>query len=258
MVLPPSARLCSADPVLGMESYESAGTITAINPVAVRDEDVPDYRLPPPSTYSYRLGKHILVHPVTHGGMSNSTDLGSLVQMTFPSEAETSNWLSWWTPHDSSLAVKVNGGQGEELSLTQYVPIDTLPVYVRQGSFLPLYRSSSDLTLLFTWFAPGVDSENTAMVREPASEGPGLESGVTFSSDGMLSGWMTAHATSKSKGGYGWRIIGVTQPENVTFRSNDPNSCNWSYEAEVQTLTLTCADATEGLIFEAFGVKSTF
>jgi alpha-glucosidase (family GH31 glycosyl hydrolase) len=244
-----------------MESYESSGKITAVKPVAVRGEGVPDYRLPPPSTYSYRLGEHLLIHPVTHGATDKappSADLGGVVQMTFPAEgheSETNTWLSWWSPHDSALSVTVTGGQ--EFTQSIYVPIDSFPVYVRQGAFLPLYRSSEDQTLLFTWYAPSVDSDNTAIAREPLSEGPGLESGVSLSADGMLSGWITAHPTTKSKTGYGWQVVGVTKPDNVTFKSNDVKSCVWSYEDAVQTLTLSCVDGTEGLIFEAFGVKST-
>lgn len=239
-----------------MESYESSGTITAVKPVAVKGEDVPDYRLPPPKTYSYRLGDHVLIHPVTHS--DSSEDLGSVVHMTFPAEGEATDvntWLSWWTPHDMATAVTVKGG--EEYSQSIHVPITSFPVYVRQGSYLPLYRSSDDLSLLFTWFGPSSAAEveeKTAYHREPESEGTGVESGISLSSDGMLSGWITAH--SQTKPGYGWSVVGVTKPENVTFKSNDVNSCSWSYDDATFTLTASCADATEGLIFEAFGVKS--
>jgi hypothetical protein len=247
-----------------MESYESSGTITAVKPVAVKGADVPDYRLPPPKTYSYRLGEHLLIHPVTHSKdkdpsstISAKDDLGSVVQMTFPAEGEATDintWLSWWTPHDLTAAVTVKGG--EELTQATYVPITSFPVYVRKGSYLPLYRSSSDLSLLFTWFGPSAsEEEKTAFNREPSSEGTGVESGISLSSDGMLSGWITAH--SQTKPGYGWRVVGISEPENVTIKSNDVSSCSWSYNKDTSTLTASCADATEGLILEAFGVKPT-
>jgi hypothetical protein len=244
-----------------MESYESSGAITAVKPVATKGDDVPDYRLPPPKTFSYRLGDHLLIHPVTHS-TSSGEDLGSVVHMTFPAEgdaSEVNTWLSWWTPHDMTAAVTVPGG--EEVSQSSYVPITSFPVYVRQGSYLPLYRSSSDLTLLFTWFGPTLSSsagaqEKTAYRREPVSEGTGVESGISLSSDGMLSGWITAHAPGAGAG-YGWSVIGITEPENVTFKANDVASCSWSYEDATLTLTASCVDATEGLIFEAFGVKPT-
>lgn len=240
-----------------MESYESSGTITAVKPVAVKGEDVPDYRLPPPKTYSYRLGNDLLIHPVIQGGTDKSDDLGSVVHMTFPAEGqqgESNTWLSWWTPHDKKESITVNGG--EEFTKSVYVSIDSFPVYVRKGSYLPLYQSSSDMSLMFTWFAPSPDSESSSYVREAASEGTGYESGISLSNDGMLSGWLSAHA--KSKPGYGWKIIGVSKPENVSFKANDVSTCGWTYEDSTQTLTLSCLDASEGLIFEAFGVQSTF
>ncbi|CAE7466550.1 GANC, partial [Symbiodinium microadriaticum] len=207
----------------GMEAYESDGSVTVVRPVARRDPETPDYRLPEPSTLSYLLGPDLIVHPVATQAASKD-DLyrtGSEVRMTFPSEGalgEESRWFSWFAPSDKSQAVSIPGGvEGGEVSLIRYVPLDSMAVYVRQNALIPLHASATDETVLFTWFNPIADSEKSADVREPASAGPGLVGTISLSADGAMTGSISAHS-SKAHGGFGWVVVGITEPESVTFK----------------------------------------
>jgi hypothetical protein len=245
-----------------MDAYDSDGSVTVVRPVAQRDPSTPDYRLTEPNTLSYLLGGDLIVHPVaSHAEKKDARGVkGSEVRMVFPSEGQvgdTSKWFSWWSPHDKSQAVEVPGGmEGGQVASFKFVPLDSMAVYVRQGALIPMQRSAEDETVLFTWFNPSVDSEKEATVREPVSAGPGMVGTLSLSADGALAGSISAHpGKGQSGAGFGWVVVGVKEPESVSFKAADVSTCTHSYDAATLTLTATCADASQGLLLQGFGVE---
>ena len=246
----------------GMDAYDSNGTETVVRPLARRDPETPDYRLTEPSSFSYMLGEDIIVHPVvTHALSPEALRLtGSEVHMTFPSEGDAgseTSWFSWFAPSDKTKAVSIPGGaEGGQVTLHRYVPLDSMAVYVRRNALVPLHASASDETVLFTWFNPIPDTEKSANVREPVSAGTGMVGSLSLSSDGAMTGSISAHAAAKTHGGSGWVVVGITEPESVTFTAaGDSASCSHNYDAATNTLTAICQDNSEGMLLQAFGVK---
>jgi alpha-glucosidase (family GH31 glycosyl hydrolase) len=233
----------------GVQSMASQGTQSVILPMAQKggEADTPDYENPQPSTYSYLLGADILVHPVLNDK--------SAVHMTFPAGCPHTVWLDWFHPLDLSSAV-----QGQETAFSRWAHPDmaSYPVYVRKAALLPLQTSpDEDDEAVFTWFAPDPSSSSsppsplsrTASVPQPASQGPGLVGTVTLSEEGVFVGTLSAHTRMKS----GWKLLGVTRPEG-TETTPAAAPCSSEYDEESATLTILCADLSQGVIFSASGV----
>jgi alpha-glucosidase (family GH31 glycosyl hydrolase) len=233
----------------GMESMASQGTKSAVTPMAEKGADVPDYENPQPSTYSYLLGKDLLVHPVLNDK--------SAVEMTFPAGCPNTVWLDWFAPMDRSRAV-----QGQEAAFTQWTHPDmaSYPVYVRKAALLPLQSTPEEEDAIFTWFAPdpatgagaGTDTDplqRSASVPQPASIGPGLVGTTALTQAGAFTGTLSAHPDMKS----GWKLLGVTRPE-ATSSSPVELSCAWEYDEGGAALTVLCPDLSQGVIFTASGV----
>lgn len=243
-----------------MDAFDSNGSVTVVRPVAQRDPETPDYRLTEPNTLSYLLGNELIIHPVVSHASEKDGVKGSEVRMVFPSEAQeggVTKWFSWWSPHDKSKVVEIPGGvEGGQVAINKFVPLNTMAVYVRQGALLPMQKSAEDETVLFTWFNPSIDSEKQATVREPVSAGPGLIGTISLSSDGALAGSISAHPGKGNTGaGFGWVVIGIKEPESVTFKAGDVSTCSYSYDADTFTLTASCVDASQGLLLQGFGVE---
>jgi hypothetical protein len=223
----------------GMTSMQSKGTLSAVRPVATKPTDSPDYFNPQPSTYSYRLGEDLLVHPVLNDK--------SLVQMTFPA-GEDDVWVNWWTPTDKSLDVS---GKDSEYTFLSKVDFDSYPVYVRKGAFMPLKQGPEDADpLVFTWFRPDVSAvTTTATVYETPSVGPGMVGTASLSEGGRFEGSITAHE------GYpaGWVLVGVSNAADVTTAPEEAK-CTHTYSADALELSVVCADVSMGVTVTADGV----
>lgn len=227
----------------GMTSMSSNGTLPALRPLAARPEGTPDYFNPQPSSYSYRLGDDILVHPVLNEK--------SIVEMTFPA-GENDVWLSWWAPTDSSL--NVYGKDAEYTFISRPVPFDSYPVYVRRGALLALKEGpEDDAATLFHWFCPtDSDGTATATVYETPSVGPGMVGTASLSAEGVFEGTVTAHE------GYptGWKLVGVSDASDVLFSPTEAD-CSRSYNADAMELSLMCTDASMGIKVTASGITTT-
>ena len=230
----------------GMESMSSQGTSPAVHPVAVKDTNTPDYENPQPSTYSYRLGDDILVHPVLNEK--------GLVEMTFPAGCPDTLWLNWWDPLDTATSV---AGQTGELTQWHHPSLDTYPVYVRRQALLPLQSTPTEEDVIFTWFAPlrpdgasEADLLRVASVPQPETVGPGLQGTATLSGEGTFTGTITAHPSMKS----GWKLLGVTAPESVEF--SPASACSYEYHSDHVTLHINCPDMSAGVIVTVTGLSS--
>lgn len=103
---------------------------------------------------------------------------------------------------------------------------------------------------MFTWFAPdnsNADLTRSASVPQPVSVGPGIEGTATLTREGVFTGTISAHPTMKS----GWKLMGVTRPENM---ESNPVQCPYEYDEIGAVLTIRCDDASQGVIFSATGV----
>ncbi len=65
-------------------------------------------------------------------------------------------------PHLSSKSITADGDV-----LSSAVSLGDYPVHVRKGACLPLQKSPADESVLFTWFAPELDTSASVQVREP-------------------------------------------------------------------------------------------
>lgn len=155
----------------------ATGTST-ITPLAKRDESVPSYRSPQPSTYNYLLGPSILVHPVMNelSPPNHTTANVAVVLATFPDiDGKPTEWLDWWHPQDSSK--KRSGG---DRTVEIVVPFQSYSVFVRRGDMLPLEAASDDDSVVFTWFGPVLGSSATADSTEPVAMGSGITANASI------------------------------------------------------------------------------
>ena len=233
------------------------------------------WQFPNPSTLAYLLGQDLLVHPITLD-VDNRT-AAAVVKVSFPelsdvipstTEAAGTVWLDWWDPSNADKSHKAGDSQ-----LT-YVPIESFPVFVRKGAFLPLHPlgfalsqevSTEETQLLlpttevdmsrvhFTWFAPAAGASVQYTLRESVSEGNGMVATASF--DGStITAQVSAHTGEL---GAGFEFIGVSEPSDVQV-SYWPNSrCVHKYALHKQTLTVSCAKVAGGLKVTVTGVTST-
>lgn len=98
----------------GTDAYERG--VSTVTPLA-------DRTVLQPSTWEYLLGPDMLVSPI----VENVTR----VHVSFPSGA---NWVDWFNP-----SAVYQGGSSERLDY----PLETYPVFLRQGSMIPLQVNNS-------------------------------------------------------------------------------------------------------------------
>ncbi len=240
---------------------------------------------PNPKTLAYLLGQDILVHPVMYD--QDNRTASAVVHVEFPElssvlpdtkEASGTVWLDWWSPSDA----KKQHAAGT--SATVVVPIETFPVYVRKGAFIPLHPvravrtvdtemaaevteetqllsqdASVDLErVLFTWFAPSAaqdaDHPVSFALRESISEGTGMVAKASFTTSDTLVATISAHRGSL---GAGVSLVGVTEPAEVTVEAWPDSRCVHTYTQHTSTFTVSCASVAGGLKVTLAGVKST-
>jgi hypothetical protein len=221
----------------GMSSMESVGLKSSLKPLASKPTDTPYGTNPQPATYSYLIGDDILVHPVVHEN--------GIVEMTFPAGNET--WINWWDPLDKKMYVS---GKDGDYSFVRAVDLDSYPVYVRKNAFIPLQKSSDDESIVFTWFCPESSSNMSTSVREPSSIGPSMKASVEISADGTLSAKISAHP-----GPVTLSLVGVSNVKTTAITPLD--ACAQSYDKEKKTFSLSCSDASLGLLITASGVSNS-
>lgn len=227
---------------------------------------------PQPTTYSYRLGEDVLVHPLMYNGKNETKTDAGWVEMRFPAvngNADTL-WLDWWRPDDLSKAFKA----GEKK--LQLVPLSSYSVYVRAGALLPLHDFSYPLAtdektevkvndgqvdmdaIIFTWFQPFLSalytesSPLTYSLRESVSTGRGMQAKVFF--DGAERKTITAQISSR-KGPAGFALVGIKEPQSVDIKSWPTARCREFYVKHMETLRVHCADASGGIITTISGYE---
>lgn len=194
-------------------------------------------------------------------------------------EASGTVWLDWWDPSNA----KKQHAAGT--SATVVVPIETFPVYVRKGAFIPLHPvravrtadegaaveqtlteeallskdTSVDLDrVLFTWFAPSTaqdaDHPVSFALRESISEGTGMVAKASFTTADTLVATISAHRGAL---GAGVSLIGVTEPSAVNVEAWADSRCVHSYTQHTSTFTVSCASVAGGLKVTLSGVKAT-
>lgn len=226
-----------------------------------------------PTTFSYLLGSvDILVHPVVYDDNIKESVDGAVVTVEFPQASDYSDaqkvstestvWLDWWSPVQARNAHKA----GEKTKL--FVPLGTLPVYVRLGALLPLQQQTDssgkavplqEQTTLFTWFGPSKTiTENSSarfeMRQSAASGGRGVVGTAYFSTDDTI----VASLTANDQGKFGIELVGVSKPTgDVTIDAWPGSLCHHSYESIRETLTVSCESIRGGLKITVDGVSPT-
>jgi alpha-glucosidase (family GH31 glycosyl hydrolase) len=205
---------------------------------------------PQPSTYSYRLGDDILVHPVMYN-ISEKSDIAR-VRMVFPTEADGSvvNWLDWWDVNNMQLAHK----SGEDTE--REVPLHSYAVYVREGAMLPLYDYSLNSQridkidmnrVVFTWFHPvaaqaTISKPKEFNMRESVTTGSGMRAEGYVNDDGSIVVELSAHNNAA-----GIELIGMNEPTDVTLESWETSRCIHFYQPLVKNLKVSCSNLKGGL-----------
>lgn len=257
-----------------------ATTQTPATPLERDGRDIP-ILFPNPTTLAYLLGPDILVHPITLD-VDNRT-ASATVRVTFPELAAVipstqaapgTQWLDWWEPTSPKKAHKA----GEAKTLV--VPIESFPVYVRKGAFIPLHplvraptedatAEPVDVTLdptshaqmdrvHFTWFAPtpGADASTANSVqyalRESVSEGAGMVATASFKGD-TITATVSAHTGAV---GAGFDFVGISEPSEVQVGYWPGSRCTHHYTERTQTLTVSCAQVPGGLQVTVSGVAA--
>jgi hypothetical protein len=202
---------------------------------------------PQPSSYSFRLGPDLLVHPALHASNTNLTS--TLVQMDFPGTADML-WLDWWRPYQ--LRDALAGGSHS----TRLVGLEGYAVYVRAGALMPLHEVNQQGVLdmnciTFTWFQPLLASDHFAAesplqfsLRESASTGSGLQATVYFDSPARdtIYAQLSAHA-----GPAALALVGLSKPSSVSLKVLPSAKCSHVYEVEQRTLRVRCEDVSAGV-----------
>jgi alpha-glucosidase (family GH31 glycosyl hydrolase) len=213
---------------------------------------------PQPKTFSYRLGDDLLVHPVMYHETNNTSNM-AVVDMTFPKETlvnSTTVWLDWWHPTDLKRAHK----SGDRAA--RAVPLDSFPVYVRQGAILPLHNVNTktqqpDLNkVTFTWFGPQATSTKTNpatfSMRESMTTGTGMTATAYFADAENMVVEISAHP-----GPVGFDVIGVSEPSTVDIQSWKGAECTQHYFSKEQKLSVDCGINLGGLRIKVNGVSPT-
>lgn len=229
---------------------------------------------PNPTTLAYLLGQDILVHPVTMD-VDNRT-ASAEVKLTFPeladvipstNAAQGTEWLDWWEPANAEKAHKA----GE--TKVAVVPIDSFPVYVRKGAFIPLHpmrrvnsnsNNAEDISLdpdsqaemdrvHFTWFGPTANTDSvTYSLRESVADGEGMVATAAYSGD-TITATVSAHSGSM---GAGFEFVGISEPSDVQLTYWPNSRCTHEYSAHSSTLSVSCAKVGGGLKVTVSGVNS--
>jgi alpha-D-xyloside xylohydrolase len=162
----------------------------------------PELGVHPSDTYLF--GDDLLVAPVLARGATSR-------EVTLP----PGNWIDWWTGE-----VRAGGG-----SITAQAPLQTLPLFLREGAIVPMLRPTID-TLRPTTQPAQVDSYATAAGEIWARVAPGAASTFTLF-DGAEIGQARANGavtlTSKDgdefNGGVMFEVVAMGQkPSAVTDR----------------------------------------
>jgi len=230
-------------------SIALASGTSSITPLAIDESRRPDDSkskrwYPQPSTYSYKLGDALLVHPI----MNNQ----SLVDMAFPSvESKSSSpctWLDWWSPADVTLAI--NCGTKDVRRIVD--DLTRFPVYVLQGSMLALLQQpQKDVSsYVFTWFLGSmlqqeqqISFEAKAEMRESAIEGPGILATGNLSSKGKGEQRIEVSITARP-GPVEMAFVGVFERLNV--ESSSAEACTSSFVQDKATLVVSCSQNQQG------------
>eukprot|EP01038_Epipyxis_sp_PR26KG_P009737 gene9737-13103_t len=202
---------------------------------------------PQPTSYSYRLGSEILVHPVMYDTF-NKSDV-AFVEQEFPqheADSEGTVWLDWWEPANFKRAHKSGEKSVIGLRLSDY------SVYVRQGALIPLIQQAkpsedkTDITnkrTTFTWFAPTHTTTSSIFeMRESITEGPGIRAIASFTSETSVVATLSAHNNP-----IGFEIIGIEEPTEVVLKSWPTSLCFHDYVKLTKKLSVLCKNNDGGL-----------
>merc|ERR1711871_479938 len=206
-----------------------------------------NYPFTVPDSYQFLLGNEILVAPVVHGlSIKDEDHTAKHVDVTFPADAE---WISWWHPNTKGIDTT----NGKDVTRQVYAPLNSIPVYVKRGSLLPLALTpekvpaiSASMPVIFEWFGPSEGSATSAYAREPTAAGPGVTCNMSIDKKGSLEGDYSPHS-----GPGGWKIHGISRPLLVKVEGGD---CDHSYDIK-GTFTVTCKDMSNGATLNAKHVK---
>lgn len=182
----------------------------------------------------YLWGSEVLIAPVFKQGARSR-------KVTFP---EGSEWIDWNHP-----SLKYKGGT----TATVKAPLEELPMFVREGAFIPLFMKNvantseydpTDLTVKYFKSAKEseyvlfdddrksptslADGEYALTTFRAVPEGKGLN--ITISTEGNYPGM----AASRS---YKMELVGVARPASVTIDGKP--STDWKYNSATRTLTAT-------------------
>ena len=232
---------------IAMESGTSS-----IIPVAKPESDDKKYKYKQPNTFAYYLGPDIFVHPIVADLNDNKTQI-NLVNLKFPEDSSTT-WLDWWQPH--ALDQAYHGGDKD----VKLYPLLSYPVFVRRNALIPMHSNirneensgsdDADDKLMFTWFAPLVNTQVTSEYREPVSEGTGVLATAKFASSDIT---LTISSAPGKKGGF--KLIGISSPEDVDIKSNIGALCAHYYFDRENTLSVLCQDLEGGIIVDIKSVS---
>jgi len=245
--------------------------VSSIIPVARLEKDVAvaneklgfDYSGPlpyfeQPTTYSYQLGRDLLVHPVMFEA-ENRTTTTSIVHMEFPGD-ETTTWLDYWHPAVKKLS-EVGGTKK-----IRSVALDTMAVYVRQNAFIatePPVDMKEKFNYAFSWYAPKVADSAVADAREKCSSSSSVDAdaatttttttttcGVQASASYTTATAMYLEVSAHASGAI-VDVIDVPKPQSVSFSPMFLKSgCLHNYDPLSSTLHIQCSDASQGVKVE--------
>jgi hypothetical protein len=192
------------------------------------------------------------VHPIVADLNDNKTQI-NLVNLKFPEDSSTT-WLDWWQPH--ALDQAYHGGDKD----VKLYPLLLYPVFVRRNALIPMHSNirneensgsdDADDKLMFTWFAPLVNTQVTSEYREPVSEGTGVLATAKFASSDIT---LTISSAPGKKGGF--KLIGISSPEDVDIKSNIGALCAHYYFDRENTLSVLCQDLEGGIIVDIKSVS---
>lgn len=242
--------------------------ISSITPLSPPDTENPLHH-PEPTTFSYLLGKDLLIHPVitskdsrnpeiTSGNSTVADDDQSMnhVRMTFPDD-EATEWLNYFHPNNKRMIEK--GGT----VVNRAVPLADYAVYVRRGALMSLQPANGNMEtegdyvtspIVFTWFAPQVPEDAAIAVSTEVREfdGHGLTADVSLDKTGAFVGTVSAHDIYSS----GFDIVGITKPSDVKIEGGV--GCMHEYIAIDNTLSVRCGNIKSGVRVTAAGVNNAF
>lgn len=219
---------------------------------------------PEPETFSYLIGKDILVHPVLHeANITDSTDAGrtltTVANAVFPAiDGQPTDWLNWFHPTDAKAIHRVMTTTRTHVT----VPLDSYPVYVRRDAFLCLESTrdaprSAGGKPVFTWFGPSaqntVDAPKIAVMRESASTGPGMSAVGYYTDDTTLEVKLSARS-----GPVALELVGVMAPASVTFDHDERSLCESAYDRIKTTLLVSCSDNSLGTVISISNTTNVY